>query len=98
MHVPDDWQILHFDRPRVVEGIVRSLCRCFNVAYDIVPPVPPTTPPTEPPIPPPPVTPTQCQTDLAFCEEQITQAKDILYGKGFIWNKLSRLKTLLPKV
>lgn len=96
MHVPDDWQILHFDRPRVVEAIVRGLCRCFNVAYDIVLPVPPTPP--EPPSPTEPTSPSECETDLAFCKDQITQAKDILYGKGFIWSKLNKLKTLLPKV
>ncbi len=61
MHVPDDWQILHFNRPLVVEGVVRGICKAFNVTYDITPPVePPTTPPEPPtsiPTPPPVVTP-----------------------------------------
>jgi N-acetylmuramoyl-L-alanine amidase len=37
MHVPDDWQTLHFDRPLVVEGIVRGICKAFGVAYSSAP-------------------------------------------------------------
>lgn len=33
MHVPDDWNILHFDRPKVVEGIVKGICLAFNVPF-----------------------------------------------------------------
>lgn len=34
MHVPDDWQILHHNRPLVVEGIVKGICSAFGVDYD----------------------------------------------------------------
>lgn len=40
MHVPDDWETLHFNRPRVVEGIVRGVCKAFNQPYDTTPPQP----------------------------------------------------------
>jgi len=35
MHVPDDHQMLHFNRLIVVEGIVRGICAAFDVKYDI---------------------------------------------------------------
>lgn len=35
MHVPDDWQILHFERPKVVEGIVKGICLAFNIPYNL---------------------------------------------------------------
>ena len=34
MHTPDDHTTLHFNRPLVVEGIVRGICKAFNVDYD----------------------------------------------------------------
>lgn len=34
MHVPDDHQMLHFNRPVVVEGLVRGICSAFGVEYD----------------------------------------------------------------
>lgn len=90
MHVPDDWQILHFDRPRVVEAITRGICMAFGVNYDITPPTPPVIPST-------------CEKDLINCNENLSvksgiikQAKDILYGKGWPWQKISKLKALLP--
>ena len=40
MHIPDDWKILHFEREKVVEGLVRGICKAFDVSYDgTVPPV-----------------------------------------------------------
>lgn len=58
MHVPDDWKILHFDRQRVVDGIVKSVCSAFGVAYldpNIAPistlPVSSTPEPTVPELP-----------------------------------------------
>ena len=33
MHVPDDHQILHFNRPLVVEGITKGICLAFNIPY-----------------------------------------------------------------
>lgn len=43
MHTPEDHQTLHFNRPLVVEGIVRSICKSFNVPYENIP-----EPPTDP--------------------------------------------------
>lgn len=34
MHSPDDHTLLHFNRPLVVEGIVRGICEAFDVEYD----------------------------------------------------------------
>lgn len=42
MHVPDDHSMLHFNREKVVEGIVRGICKAFNVNYDLVDPEQPT--------------------------------------------------------
>lgn len=41
MHTPEDHQTLHFNRPLVVEGIVRSICEAFGVAYEPQEPVDP---------------------------------------------------------
>jgi hypothetical protein len=35
MHVPDDWQTLHFNRPLVVEGLVKGICSAFNTPYEL---------------------------------------------------------------
>jgi len=36
MHVPDDHQILHFNRPLVVEGIIKGICLAFNIPWQVV--------------------------------------------------------------
>lgn len=41
MHTPEDHATLHFNRPLVVEGIVRSICEAFGVAYEPQEPVDP---------------------------------------------------------
>lgn len=41
MHTPEDHATLHFNRPLVVEGIVRSVCEAFGVPYEIQPEVNP---------------------------------------------------------
>lgn len=43
MHKPDDFELLQNNRGKVVEGVVRSICAAFGVAYDLTPP---TTQPT----------------------------------------------------
>ena len=45
MHVPDDHQLLHFNRPLVVEAITRGICKAFNVEYEQKP-----EPEPEPPV------------------------------------------------
>jgi len=37
MHVPNDHQTLHFNRPLVVKGIVDSICKAFNVQQSPAP-------------------------------------------------------------
>lgn len=82
MHVPDDWQILHFDRTRVVEAITRGICTAFEVSYDL-----PTTSATVP----------ATETVSDSCKVTLQKIHDILWGKGFIWSKLNKIKALLPK-
>jgi len=91
MHVPDDHSILHFNRPLVVEGIVKGICLAFNVSY-IIPPVvePPVTSP-EPPSEPLPPEPCVCPE-----KETVKQVHDILYGKNYFWVKLNKIKALIP--
>lgn len=40
MHVPDDHQVLHFERQKVVDGIVKGICLAFNVPFEIQQPTP----------------------------------------------------------
>ena len=90
----------------IANALCKAICKAFNVPYDITPPTspeppqPPPTPPVEPSVPPvepPPDALVVCHANLEFCNSLIQQAKGILYGKGFWWTKLSKIKTLLPK-
>lgn len=94
MHVPDDHQILHFNRPKVVEGIVKGICLAFNVPYPVVI----TEPTPEPPLPPEPLA-VSCQAQ----DDLIVKIKNVIYsrwtwaGLSNNWKKrLSELKALLP--
>ena len=84
--VPKDSDLLNSvdGRPRVVEHVVRGVCRAFNIPYEIPTPVP-----TPPPTPPPPSYP-----DLRPLVDQI---KAIVWGKGWPWSKISKLKQILPQ-
>jgi len=102
MHVPDDHSVLHFNRPKVVEGLVKGICLAFNVPYEmpVIPqpePETPQNPPSEPTDPIPPVIPTDEDKIL------IQKIRDIVYdkwtwiGKTNNWKlRLSQLKELLP--
>ena len=82
MHIPDDHQILHFNRPLIVEGLVKGICLAFNVPYEVViAPEPPVVNPT--PLEP-------CKDTLL-----LSKVKEIVFGKGFIWAKLANIKKLL---
>jgi N-acetylmuramoyl-L-alanine amidase len=83
MHVPDDWQVLHFSRLLVVEGLVRGVCGAFNVNYDLPVVIPPTTPVPEP-IPNP-------------FEDKVKKIYEIVWGKGWPWTKINKIKEILPK-
>ena len=104
MHVPDDWQILHFDRPKVVEGIVKGICLSFKVPYllpipepaPIPEPEPEPEPPPEPVPPTPPETPPDAPGELSCCKK-IKEIEEILHGRGWFWTKYRKIKQLLPK-
>lgn len=88
---PHDKVILA-DTDRVCNAIARGICKAFNVPFDS----PPT--PAEPPIPPEPV-PTPIPPVPNLLSELIASVKSvkaILWGKGFWWTKIRRLKELLP--
>ena len=93
----------------IANALCRAICKAFNVSYDLPTPPepePPQTPPTPstprvepsaPPVEPPSNDVSVCNTNLETCNSLIQQAKGILYGRGFWWVKLGKLKTLLPK-
>lgn len=93
MHVPDDHEVLHFNRPLVVEGIVKGICLAFNVPYTIPEPETPDTPTL------PPTTPPDASSEVAALLEKV---KSIVFGR-WTWtgkdgwkNRLAQLKVLLP--
>lgn len=98
MHVPDDHQVLHFERPKVVEGIVKGICLAFNVNYNL--PKPPVVDP-KPPEPPEGEDTTVPGEDLPEkpCESDkiLNEVRDVLWGKGWWWVKYRNIKKLLPK-
>ena len=90
MHVPDDHQILHFNRPLVVEGIVKGICLAFNVPYPVV-----IAEPTPEPTPEPPSEPTDDAKKLAV--KCIIWSKWTWAGLTNGWKKrLSQLREILP--
>ena len=93
MHVPDDWKILHFERPRVVEGITRGLCRSFGIPYDITPPTPEPQPEPEPQPQPIPEEPQPCK-ECPILQNKLNVIKEIAYGRGWPWKKVSEIKKL----
>ena len=99
MHVPDYHSILHFNRPLVVEGIVKGLCLYFNVPFSL--PEPPSTPetpsvPSLPPEPPPSLPSEPTVPSVNLFEIKLNLVKDIIWGKGWPWSKIKKLKELLP--
>ena len=100
MHVPDDHEVLAFHRPLVVEGIVKGICLAFNVPY-VTPPTP-SLPPEAPQNPPSEPT-TQPDTSLSLIVE-LSNLRDLvgtikgkIWGRGFVWSRMNKLKELLPK-
>jgi hypothetical protein len=98
MHVPADWQILHFNRPLVVEGLVKGICLAFNVPYEL--PVPPTSPPSQPgsvPTPEPPQPTTNPDKELLVALRNVIYSKWTWAGKNSGWKiQLGKLRELLP--
>ena len=84
MHVPDDHTILHFQREKVVEGIVKGICASFGVPYDLT-----TTSPLSTPI----TVPDACSE----VKDTLQKIHDIIWGKGWVWVRMNKLKELLPK-
>lgn len=90
MHVPDDHEILHFNRPLVVEGIVKGICLAFKVPYEVVIH-------TEPPVvnPEPPVTPEPVVDPCKALKEEIENYR--IYCVS-LENSNNKLKELLNKI
>ena len=65
MHIPDDHQILNFNRSLVVEGIVRGICKAFNVSYQVNTPTPQPQPIPQP----------------SDSEQKLEKAKEIVWSK-----------------
>jgi len=99
MHVPDDWQILHFERPKVVEGLVKGICLAFNVPYALPTPEPTPDPIPEPPVvnPTPPVEPEPIGNPCEAQDLIIKKIKDIFDNKGFWWTKYRKIKEIVSK-
>src|SRR3990172_5336191 len=99
MHVPDDWQILHFERPKVVEGLVKGICLAFNVPYALPTPEPTPDPIPEPPVvnPTPPVEPEPIGNPCEAPDLIIKKIKDIFDNKGFWWTKYRKIKEIVSK-
>jgi hypothetical protein len=71
------------DTERVAVGIAKGICLAFDVPY-----YPVSTPTTGVP------------EECTACKDKdalIQKVKDILYGKGWIWQKINNLKKLITK-
>ncbi len=81
--VPKDSDLLNSitGRPKVVEIIVSGICKAFSVPYSGTTSLPNV-----------PETSSNSQAD-----QLVSQIKQILYGKGWPWSKLNKIKVLLPK-
>lgn len=104
--VPDDHTLFTYSRPKVVEGIVRGICKAFSVPYEITPPTPEpapqpstTTPSTPPPATSPsiPSVPPETTTQPSTSEKLLGNIKTIVWGKGWPWSKINKIKELLPR-
>lgn len=82
MHIPDDHQVLHFEREKVVGGLVKGILLAFNIPLEIVP-----TPPVVVPEPP---------VDLQPVVDALTKERDALNVKlSIVKTKVSELNKLL---
>ena len=79
----------------IASALGRSICKAFNVPYDVTPPTPepqPEPPVTLPSTPEPTIPPVE---DLLPYKIKIEQIKSIIFGKGFWWIKLGKIRSLL---
>lgn len=87
--------VLLADTDRICNAIARGICKAFNVQFDLPSPAPaPPTSPVPEPIPEPQPVPEPTPTDYKLLVEM---SKTIIYGKGWPWTKIKRLKELLPQ-
>lgn len=79
----------------IVNAIARSLCLAFGIPYNLPAPiVPPSLPtPTTQPL----AIPDERLVELETLNHLVTAIKAVIWSKGFIWAKINKLKTLLPK-
>jgi len=83
-------KVLLADTNRIAGAVARGVCKAFNIPYD---------PPT-PPIPTPaPIDWQKKYDDLIVIADKdhnlIIDVRGIVFGKGFWWTKINKLKTLL---
>lgn len=78
------------DTDRVANAIARGICKAFGVPFEVVIPAPP-APPAPAPAPTPEPAPGQDFKKITY------DIKTIAYGKGFVWQKLARIKTVLTQ-
>jgi len=80
-------KVLLGDTDRIANALARGVCKAFGVAFDPPPPIPP-----EPPIvvPEPP-------SEVTALREKLFTVKSIIWGKGFVWSRMNKLKGLLPR-
>ena len=102
-------KVLLADTDRIANAIARGICKAFNVPFEAsVPPSPTPEPSPEPPVslPKPPEVPIPPEPPISTPIPPIgpdinylallNSAKSILYGKGWPWTKVKKLKELLP--
>jgi len=96
-------RVLLADTDRIANALTRGICKAFDVPYDSPepqqPPIPPVepSPPAEPvpPVPEPPQPPTQPVETVD--QVMLKQIKEIVWGRGWWWTKVNRIRALLPK-
>lgn len=92
-------KVLLADTERIASAIARGVCSAFGVAYDpiVTPPPEPTPPPPDSPPPSPPPLPSPPPPTESENQQKLIKVKDIVWGKGWPWTKVRRIKELLPK-
>jgi len=74
-----DDKVILADTDRVAAALARGICLAFGVPYEVV-----TPPPTNPP-----------PTTAPSCCDWLLKIKNIVYGKGYVWQKLNAVKKII---
>jgi len=78
------------DTDRVANAIARGICKAFDVPFEAVQPAPSPTPAPAPAPQPAPA------PDKDY-KKYLYDIKTVVYGKGYIWQKMARIKTILAE-